>query len=134
MPSTYDDGFPTDKDKVRHYIGDIGAGNSEFFLSDDEIDLEITQSSSVLEAAANAAEAIAARLSTDVDYRFGDVFRDASQAQDHFESRAERLRNRAKKEGSGVAADIGPPVWTGQHTVTDDDDDAYFEPGMHDNN
>ena len=79
-------------DRVRFLVGDTDVGSPH--LLDAEIEGLLAQFSSPDLAASFAAEAIAAKYASKVDYRGGKVSRSLSQIYDHYMNLSRTLRSR----------------------------------------
>ncbi len=93
MSWSYSSNIATDKDRVRFLIGDID--KCDQLLQDEEILFLLTQYD-VLEAAAEAARALAARYSRLCDERVGDISKSYSQLYEHYSKLARFLSDKSQ--------------------------------------
>lgn len=87
----------SDKDRVRFLIGDTDTSDQQ--LQDAEILDLLTEAPNPLRAAANAAEAIAAKYSRQVDKSLGQSSVSASRRAVAYQELADSLRKRARRAG-----------------------------------
>lgn len=118
----YDPTLTLDRDQVRFYTGDTD--DDSVLLSDPEIEFLLTQEPDVKLAAADAADVIAAKFARDVNYRFSTLWADAGDAQEHFETIADRLRS-----GAVDSVDIS---FITSDAVEADEFEPQFTIGIHD--
>lgn len=121
MAWTYS-GNPSDSDldTVRWLVGDTDDTNQ--IVQDEEIEHELAEQKNVYAAASTVCEAIAAKFAGDVDFDYGHIAENASQAREAYEARAERLRT--------IASSLMAP---GFRFTGNPDGDTLFTLGMHDN-
>ena len=104
MAWTYSgDPATTSRDAVRFYVGDTDTNDQ--LLQDAEIDFLLTQKPKPLAAAAQAARAIASKMSGLVDEKFESIDNKFSQRAGAFHDLAGRLDREAKRTGG-----LGTPV------------------------
>lgn len=111
MAWSYDETLPTTRDQVRTLIGDIDSEDP--LLDDGVIDFILTQRSTVLDSAAMAARAIAARVAGEVSKAIGRAREDLSDKYTHYMD----LGNQLEAEGSGPTAGDLPIVFAGGISV-----------------
>lgn len=107
MSWSYDPDLLTDLDKVRALVGDTDTDDQQ--LPDGVIDFLLTQRSSVMDAAAMAARAIAANYARDVSKQIGRAQEEASNRFDHYQKLADML----EAQGGGATAGDSPLVFAG---------------------
>lgn len=134
MSWSYDPTLSTDKDKVRLAIGDTDTNNQRF--SDEEITATLTNSDSVLEAAAALAESLAARYATMVSISVDGLSKSNSDLSRNFALLAQRLRARATQEAAGLGNPVIAGVSTSDMLSVDQNVDrvpSQFKMGQFDN-
>lgn len=96
MPKATYSGDPStnDRDSVRYLIGDTD--DCDFLLNDSEIQFALTLEGDIYLAAANAAEAIAAKFSRLSDEKVGQISISCSQKADHYKKLSDKLRAKAQ--------------------------------------
>lgn len=132
MTWTYSgDPSASDKDETRFLVGDTDSGSQ--LISDEEINYLLVKYPSPLSAAAQGARAIAAKLSTFVDEKTGDISVSNSMLAKQFRDLADQLQ--------GQLSEFDIAVFAGGISVSDVDTrnadtdrvDGEFEIGMQDN-
>ena len=119
-----------DRDAVRHHCGDVDTKDQQ--LSDEEIAYILTRNSDVVLAAAEACEAIAARVARDVSRSNLGSSKSLSEKLEHFKCMADKLRESINIGGLEVFA--GGLTKSGKRTLSEDNDAVQpeFSVGMDD--
>jgi hypothetical protein len=100
MTWSYDDAEASDKDKVRGLIGDVDTTDQLF--SDAKITATLTAAGSVIGAAIQCAEGLAAKYARQVTHAVGAASINASDIAKQFESLAVRLRKNLALSASAL--------------------------------
>lgn len=117
---------PSPRDQVRLLVGDTDS--AAFLLRDAEVDWLLARANSdVTATAVQAALAIAAKLSRDVDRSLGDVSRSASQRSSAYRELARALSDQVALDRANERVDAVPLALAGGI-----DDDPYFSMGFMD--
>ena len=101
MTTTYNLALTADKDKIRLLVGDVGASvagvavpaTEDFYLEDEEINYLLTVQPNIVLCAADAAEAIAAKLVKQIDRNVIDMSASPSRRPQDYYDLADRLRS-----------------------------------------
>lgn len=120
-------------DKVRVLIGDTSDDSTLELISDGEIEHFLVQNSDrIHSAAADCADAIAAKLTRRTDVRMGRMAIDANSLMGKYTSLANKLRSQGRVEGVLV-----PSISVGDKTAFENNlayTKSKIKKGMHDNN
>lgn len=85
----------SDRDWVRWKLG--LTDDTRQIVQDEEIDAELADNSNRYFAAAEVADAVAGLFSRDVDFDYDDIAETASQAKEHYEGLADRMREKGQE-------------------------------------
>lgn len=102
--------------------------SSRQIVQDEEIASELNDQSNRYLAAAEVADAVAGIFARDVDFDYEHIAEDASQAQAHFQTLADRLRDR----GQTLFGDP-EPIFESENEGIEEDGDPLFHQGEMDN-
>lgn len=130
MTWSYSPALSTEKDQVRYLIGDTDM--TDQLLSDEELAFSLTRASTLDGAAADAAQAIAAKFARMVDRTVGPLSIRYSEKQQHYELLAERLYG---QRGSLLSVPTAGGISVAERDLALADEDRprdLFDVGMHD--
>ncbi len=134
MGFTYSDPATDQKDAVRFLIGDTDPGDA--LLSDEEITYVLTDEPDTYQAAALAAEHIAAKFAREINQSGDGLSWQGEQLFRHYQELAESLGRLAKKKTGRRALPYVGGIYKADRRKDDDNSSmipSYFRSHQHDN-